>query len=496
MTKKTTLLQFFHWYYPDGGKLWQEAAERAPHLAELGITDLWLPPACKGASGGYSVGYDTYDLFDLGEFDQKGSVATKYGDKAALEHAATTLREHGVGVIYDVVFNHKLGADEKERVHIFKVDANNRNDIDDQGFDALAYTRFTFPGRQGVHSEFIWDYTCFSGVDYVEQPDDKGVFKIANDYGDDGWNDQVDDEKGNYDYLMGADVEFRNAAVTEELKYWARWLLDTLPCDGFRLDAAKHIPAWFFKEWADHVRGSAQRDLFIVAEYWSHDLGALQQYIELVDGKVMLFDVALHLKFHQASKQGDGFDMAQIFTDTLTAADPAHAVTLVANHDTQPLQSLEAPVEPWFKPLAYALILLREQGVPCVFYPDLYGASYRDKGRDGGEYQIDMPAIPELEKLIAARQRFANGPQTDYFDDSHCVAFSRAGTAEAPGCVVVLTNGGESGKTIALGADLAHIAWRDFLGNRQEEITTDDQGSAHFPVNAGSVSVWVPTGSL
>ncbi len=206
--------------------------------------------------------------------------------------------------------------------------------------------------------------------------------------------------------------------------------------------------------------------------------------------------VALHLKFHQASKQGDGFDMAQIFTDTLTAADPAHAVTLVANHDTQPLQSLEAPVEPWFKPLAYALILLREQGVPCVFYPDLYGASYRDKGRDGGEYQIDMPAIPELEKLIAARQRFANGPQTDYFDDSHCVAFSRAGTAEAPGCVVVLTNGGESGKTIALGADLAHTAWRDFLGNRQEEITTDDQGSAHFPVNAGSVSVWVPAGSL
>lgn len=41
---------------------------------------------------------------------------------------------------------------------------------------------------------------------------------------------------------MGADVEFRNAAVTEELKYWARWLLESLPCDGFRTDAAKHIP--------------------------------------------------------------------------------------------------------------------------------------------------------------------------------------------------------------------------------------------------------------
>ncbi|MFP1495627.1 hypothetical protein ACLB1Q_02310 [Escherichia coli] len=38
-------------------------------------------------------------------------------------------------------------------------------------------------------------------------------------------------------------------------------------------------------------------------------------------------------------------------------------MTLVANHDTQPLQALRAPVEPWFKPLAYALILLRENGI-------------------------------------------------------------------------------------------------------------------------------------
>lgn len=104
MTKKTTLLQFFHWYYPDGGKLWQEAAERAEQIAGIGITDLWLPPAYKGASGGYSVGYDSYDLFDLGEFDQKGSRATKYGDKEALALAANRLRDNGVRVIYDVVF--------------------------------------------------------------------------------------------------------------------------------------------------------------------------------------------------------------------------------------------------------------------------------------------------------------------------------------------------------------------------------------------------------
>ncbi|MGQ7115241.1 hypothetical protein ACUOFC_59035, partial [Escherichia sp. TWPC-MK] len=68
----------------------------------------------------------------------------------------------------------------------------------------------------------------------------------------------------------------------------------------------------------------------------------------------------LQMKFHEASRMGRDYDMTQIFTGTLVEADPFHAVTLVANHDTQPLQALEAPVEPWFKPLAYALILLRE----------------------------------------------------------------------------------------------------------------------------------------
>ena len=114
MTQRT-LLQFFHWNYPDGGRLWNEVAEKAESLATMGITDVWLPPAYKGASGGYSVGYDTYDLFDLGEFDQKGTVATKYGDRAALENACRTLQTNGLRVIHDVVLNHKMGADEKEK---------------------------------------------------------------------------------------------------------------------------------------------------------------------------------------------------------------------------------------------------------------------------------------------------------------------------------------------------------------------------------------------
>ncbi len=105
--KNPTLLQCFHWYYPAGGELWREVTALAPNLNEIGINMIWLPPACKGASGGYSVGYDTYDLFDLGEFDQKGSIATKYGDKAQLLEAIDALKSNDIAVLLDVVVNHK-----------------------------------------------------------------------------------------------------------------------------------------------------------------------------------------------------------------------------------------------------------------------------------------------------------------------------------------------------------------------------------------------------
>ncbi len=86
-----------------------------------------------------------------------------------------------------------------------------------------------------------------------------------------------------------------------------------------------------------HVQEVAPKPLFIVAEYWSHEVDKLQTYIDRVEGKTMLFDAPLQMKFHEASRMGRDYDMTQIFTGTLVEADPFHAVTLVANHDTQQL---------------------------------------------------------------------------------------------------------------------------------------------------------------
>src|SRR5580765_9676 len=93
-----------------------------------------------------------------------------------------------------------------------------------------------------------------------------------------------------------------------------------------------------------------------------------------------LFDVPLHMNFHYASKAGGFYDMRTILDGTLMQQQPTKAVTFIDNHDSQPLQALESYVEPWFKPLAYAIILLRAEGYPCVFLADYDGADYEDKG--------------------------------------------------------------------------------------------------------------------
>lgn len=486
-----TMIQFFHWYSEGDGKLWKQAEKQAKHLSELGITSVWFPPAYKGANGGYSVGYDAYDLFDLGEFDQKNSTATKYGTKNDYKKAIQSLKKNNIEVIVDVVLGHKAGGDELERFKVVKVDENNREKIISSEIEIESYTKFTFPGRGKKYSDFEWNFTCFSGVDYAEGKDSH-IYKIKSEYGDD-WEEMIDDEKGNYDYLMFNDIEHRNPHVREELNKWAKWYFDETDFDGVRLDALKHISFDFYKEWLTMLRSNSGKNIFAVGEYWAPgQLNLLQKYIEATEGCMSLFDSSLQNNFYTASKEGGSYDLRNIFAETLTEADPMHSVSLVDNHDTQPLQDLEAPVEAWFKPLAYALILLREKGYPCVFYPDLFGAHYKDKDREGNEQEIFLDKVDGIEELLKARKENAYGIQRDYFEDANCLGWIREGDEEHQGCAVVLSNKDAYEKPMEMGEKYIGKTFYDVLGRSREKVEVREDGWADFPVPAGNVSVWIP----
>ena len=102
-----TLMQYFEWYLPHDGQHWTRLAEDAPHLADLGISHVWMPPAFK-ATNEKDVGYGVYDLFDLGEFNQKGTVRTKYGFKENYLQAIQALKAQGIQPMADVVLTTRL----------------------------------------------------------------------------------------------------------------------------------------------------------------------------------------------------------------------------------------------------------------------------------------------------------------------------------------------------------------------------------------------------
>lgn len=483
------MMQYFHWYVPNDGNFWNQLAETAEELAKAGITALWLPPAYKGIGGSYEVGYGAYDLFDLGEFDQKGTVRTKYGTKDEYIHAIKAAQNAGLRVYADVVFNHKMGADAAEEVGATPFSPDDRHAVVGDYQPIKAWTHFTFPGRGGKYSSMEWHWWHFDAIDYnAYNQDQNAIYLLQGKH----FDDNVDLEKGGFDYLMGCDLDMEHPEVRGELKYWGEWYADMTDVDGFRFDAVKHVSGEFFYEWFEHVRHYAQRDLFAVGEYWSYEVEALHHFITLTQGKVALFDAPLHYNFHTASRCGDCYDMRQIFDGTLVQQQPCLAVTLVENHDSQPLQSLESVVESWFKPLAYALILLRCEGYPCIFYPDYYGANYRDRGNDGNEYEIWLDSHRWLiDKFLFARQMSAYGDQYNYFDHPNLVGWTRLGNASHPGgMAVLLSNGAGGSKWMEVGQP--NRTYVDITEHIKHPVTTNEHGWGEFCCNGGSVSVWVP----
>lgn len=142
-----TLMQYFEWNLPNDGQHWNRLQNDAGYLSDIGITAVWIPPAYKGTSQS-DVGYGPYDLYDLGEFDQKGTVRTKYGTKTELQSAIGSLHSESIQVYGDVVLNHKAGADQAEDVTAVEVNQGNRNQETSGEYQIKAWTRFDFPARQ------------------------------------------------------------------------------------------------------------------------------------------------------------------------------------------------------------------------------------------------------------------------------------------------------------------------------------------------------------
>ena len=472
-----TLMQTFYWEmnkgeyknkYPEEANLWNLLAKRADDLAAVGITELWVPPANK-AHEQQDEGYGTYDLWDLGEFDQVNTVRTKYGTRKELENAIANLHQKGIKVYYDAVFNHRIAAGYQ----------NVEGSILASGEKVKTYTKFyPLKGRQKYYSkadQWKWDWHAFDGVDYAV---DRGNMAPQNFEGKE-WDNTF--EK---DYLLAADVDYQNKNVRDEMKEWGTWIINDIGFDGFRLDAVKHIDSDFIDEWLTYVQKNTSKDIFVVGEAWIENTMGLTFYLYGIDNSdYTVFDFPLRKTFENL--RSGTMNMAALSRAGMVnkAGFKDRSVTFIDNHDTgRDHVEYKAPINVR-KYQAYTYILMREHGLPMVYWKDYY--------QDGMKENIN--------KLLKARRYFAYGPGHEVANnDTNIYSYVREGLDDSPGTgLVMMISQGVSGDitTKRINSTQSNTEFYDITGNVAEKVLTDAEGYGQFKVKndeATGWSVWVP----
>ena len=143
---------------------------------------------------------------------------------------------------------------------------------------------------------------------------------------------------------------------------------------------------------------------------------------------------------------------------------------------------MQSFVGEWFKQAAYSIILLKQEGYPCVFYGDFYGIPHDD-----------IKPMKDLKTLIELRKEKAYGEEHDYFDNKNFIGWTREGDEEhlQSGLAVVISNAGDGEKRMYMGKDLIGEKFVDALANCEEIVEIDQEGCGTFKVKGKSTSIWV-----
>ncbi|MEZ0537133.1 alpha-amylase domain-containing protein [Caldicellulosiruptoraceae bacterium PP1] len=386
------MMQGFYWDVPAGGNWWNTVASKASELKSMaggyGINRIWFPPASKGQGGGYSMGYDPHDYYDLGQYYQDGTTETRFGSQSELKSAISAYKNLGVSVTADIVLNHRSGG------------ASEYN-------PKLGYNTWTnFTNTASGKAQWNWD--SFHPNDYCQA--DEGTFA--------GF----------------PDVCYSAGSAYNDMKTWMSWLKNSTNAgfDSWRYDYVKGFGPWVVKDF-----NAATSPTFSVGEYWDSNTSTLDWWTS--QSGASAFDFALYytLKDICNNTSGGGY-LPNVFdySKSYAAKNPFKAVTFVANHDTDEIVS--------DKMMAYAFILTY-QGYPTIFWKDYY-----DYGLATGGGAAPTQWGNGIKQLVWVREKLGGGsPNIEILksNDGDVIIYGSKGySTSSPGYIVVINDNPTSWK--------------------------------------------------
>ena len=429
------MMQGFYWDVPAGGTWWDTINNKVSVLSNMaggyGIDRIWLPPASKSQSGPYSMGYDPADYYDLGEYEQHGSIETRFGSKKELTGLISTLHENNISVMADIVMNHRSGG------------AYEYNPVTGDS----TYTDFT-----NVKSgKMAWTWKTFHP------------------------NPEHDADAG---YFGGfADVCYVTGTAYNDMETWLNWLKSDIGFDGgWRFDYVKGLDPWVVKDMK-----IATGDLFSIGEYWDGNVDLLSNWSNKTGASV--FDFALYYTMRDIFNKTDGSGYLPNLVDpakSFAAKNPLKAVTFAGNHDTDEIIT--------DKMMAYAF-MLTYQGYPSIWWKDYFNYGLDDLGGKWGNGINQLVWVrgaladgsPEIELLKT--------------NDGDLLIYAANGySSESPGYIVVINDQPadwkgatvQTANTYLQDKKLTAYAWHSTVPGQNNQPDTE------YANASGEVEVYAP----
>jgi len=330
-----------------GGDL-QGIIDKLPYLKSLGITAIWLSPVYDNSDTDFNSWWP-YHGYHPGNFYK---VDEHFGDLALLKELVDTAHAMDLKIILDIVFNQAA------------------------------------PDHPWLQERPDWFHE-HSGVD--------ASTSIQN------WQDQ--DELENKELAGLPDFAQENPEVYDFLYDVAAFWIKETGCDGFRLDAVKHVPKAFWQRMNEDIHKLAGDDFLLLGEVFSGDTKYVAAYQEC--GFNSLFDIPMYYTIKRVFAQGGQVNLLseQIFHNKKHYADSLVVSTLIDNHDV-------ARFSYWAKDrvkskiklaLAFAWSL---NGLPMLYYGTeaaLSGAAPENEITGDGQDYLNRLCMPwaELESRHA-----------------------------------------------------------------------------------------------
>ncbi len=387
-----------------GGDL-QGVLDRLDHLQALGVKTVWLSPVFKMRTEKFKE-YGAFHGYWITDHDR---VEPRFGDEALLKKLSDELHRRNMRLVLDVVLNHVA-------------------------FDAplVKEKPHWFHGKGAI--------TDWNDRAQVETHDVFGLPDLAQE------NEEV------YSFLLRHSLD---------------WIARVQP-DGYRLDAARHVPLPF---WTRHNTDVlAKKPSFeLLGELYDGDQAQLTRMLR--DGHFTgVFDFPLYFAMTDVfCKDAPVSRLASTLFSDRAYDDPRRLVTFLDNHDLPRVASACGQGGPGGAPpgartrgldgtrVEQALgFLLTARGTPSL----TYGTEVAMEGKSEPENRADMRFEPHpiggsIAKWLAVRRAHpsltSGVDRILHVDDDGLFAYARIGDEEA---AIVAVNRGASVREVKLPPDL------------------------------------------